>query len=70
VPDAADGTDGLLHDGRATLKPPADWSEQRPSAPPGAPPGPAVTWSKVTAAPGSTPLTDGRFWIGARITNS
>jgi Baseplate J-like protein len=67
VPGAADGTGGLRRDGSVRLKLPADWTAQRPTAPPGVPPGPVVTWS--TTKPHGPADTDTRFWIGARITN-
>jgi len=66
-----DATEQLLHDGTVTFQLPANWAAQRPSA---APPGgstalpAAPAWTSTAAA--GEPVIDGRFWIGARVTNS
>lgn len=70
VPGAADATDSLEHDGGVRLKPPADWAQQRPTASPGAAPAQPFTWTTTTARDPAAAVTDPRFWIGARITNS
>ncbi|MET7900729.1 putative baseplate assembly protein [Streptomyces sp. NPDC005355] len=63
-----DGTDALLNDGIVRLSLPADWGEQRPSAPPDKPDAPR--WGGVEPRdPGAT-VTDSRFWIGLRIGNT
>ncbi|MCX4821036.1 baseplate J/gp47 family protein [Streptomyces sp. NBC_01142] len=71
VPGAVDGTRLLRQDGTVRLRPPADWGAQRPTAPPsgsGGPPG--TVWSTVTARDPAQTVTEARFWIGVRITNS
>jgi baseplate J-like protein len=64
VPGTADATETLHHDGSVRLAVPADWQSQRPTAPPGGPPG---GWSTVTSV--GAPVTDPLLWVGLRITN-
>jgi hypothetical protein len=66
VAGAADATETLRHDGSVRLTVPGDWEAQRPTAPPGGPPG---GWSSVTARDAAGVRTDPLFWIGLRITN-
>ena len=68
IPGAVDGTQSLLHDGTIQLSVPATWAGQRPSTNPATPADPG--WTTVTAAAGSGPVTDKRFWIGLRIVNN
>ena len=68
IPGAVDGTQSLLHDGTIQLSVPAAWAGQRPTTDPATPADPG--WTTVTAAPGSGPVTDKRFWIGLRIVNN
>jgi hypothetical protein len=68
----SDGTEGLRHDGVVVLRLPARWSAQRPTAPaPGTrtilPDAPA--WPAAALRPDGPAVTDGRFWVGMRVTN-
>jgi predicted phage baseplate assembly protein len=65
VGDAADATGSLQRDGSMRLTPPGDWTAQRATGPAG-----TSGWTTVTAADGTTPVTDPLFWVGLRLTNA
>ncbi|SNS15149.1 putative baseplate assembly protein [Geodermatophilus saharensis] len=68
VPGATDDTAGLRQDGTVLLAPPADWAEQRATAPPSGGP-PATTWTVTPNDPRAV-VTRPLRWIGVRLTNT
>jgi predicted phage baseplate assembly protein len=72
IPTRTDATESLRHDGNVSLTVPANWAEQRPTAPAPnerAPAHPdAPVWSRMSTQ--GRPVTDARFWIGMRVANT